>query len=457
MPVTAGCAAPLLRPALHADHVHGESGLGGAVLPAPGGPRRAGTRSTSSSTPIAAAPGEITLVATGPLTNIGLALRREPRLATWVRDFVIMGGSASRGNVTPAAEFNIWADPEAAAIVFGAGWTVRMIGLDVTLLARATAAVQERMSSLGSLGSHAAAARARAVPGLGTTTTGEPPVHDVCAIVSIADPSVFEYTPAQVAVETHGDAHVGDDGDRLLASAAHNARVATADQRRTASGAPCSARTAALPVAQADHSSRLSACRVKAKPGSGGVGQEKGIGGRDDRLVRLDGLLTHLDQVAVAPLLLRRRPARGARRAADRHQTVRPLAIDSTAMSAPWSSARTSLPPNPRVLRSFSSSVIASPGGDGRLPAGLAVRQRCGQREPDRLAAYPGAGQPGPGEVVAPVAVGQLVHDLEAAAAHRVGRGPADGAAGHVAVHPAGKGVEDLADEFHPHGRCPRR
>src|SRR6202012_4936192 len=98
-------------------------------------------------------PGEITLVATGPMTNIGLALRREPRLAAWVRDFVIMGGSSGRGNVTPAAEFNIWADPEAAAIVFSAGWTVRMIGLDVTLLARATAAVQQRMRTLGPLGS----------------------------------------------------------------------------------------------------------------------------------------------------------------------------------------------------------------------------------------------------------------------------------------------------------------
>ena len=113
---------------------------------------------------LAAQPGEITLVATGPLTNIALALRRQPRLADWVRDFVIMGGSASRGNVTPAAEFNIWADPEAAAIVFAAGWTVRMIGLDVTLLARATAAVQQRMGSLGSLGSTAAASRARPVP-----------------------------------------------------------------------------------------------------------------------------------------------------------------------------------------------------------------------------------------------------------------------------------------------------
>src|SRR5262249_20587695 len=152
---------------------------------------------------IAAAPGEITLVATGPLTNVALALRREPRLASWVRDFVIMGGSAGRGNVNQAAEFNMWADPEAAAVVFAAGWTVRMIGLDVTLRARATAALQERMRSFGVLGSELL------LPALARyadshNSTGEPPVHDVCAVVSVAEPSVFGYTPALVQVETTG-------------------------------------------------------------------------------------------------------------------------------------------------------------------------------------------------------------------------------------------------------------
>jgi inosine-uridine nucleoside N-ribohydrolase len=181
----------------------------------------------------AAAPGEITLVATGPLTNIGLALRREPRLASWVRDFVIMGGSASRGNVTPAAEFNIWADPEAAAIGFGAQWPsgVRMIGLDVTLLARATAAVQDQMRTLGELGSRLLlpalaqyfdSADDSAEPG------GEPPVHDVCAIVSIADPSVFDYTPALVQVETHGALTGGMTVADFSKSIIPNARVATA-------------------------------------------------------------------------------------------------------------------------------------------------------------------------------------------------------------------------------------
>jgi purine nucleosidase len=229
VPVTAGCGTPLLRPALHAGHVHGESGLGGAVLPAPGRIAEAGHAIDYILETTAAAPGQITLVATGPLTNIGLALRREPRLASWVRDFVIMGGSASRGNVTPAAEFNIWADPEAAAIVFEAGWPsgVRMIGLDVTLLARATAAVQDQMRTLGELGSRLllpALAQYRDA----ADTAGEPPVHDVCAIVSIADPSVFDYTPARVQVETHGALTAGMTVTDFSESNIPNARVATA-------------------------------------------------------------------------------------------------------------------------------------------------------------------------------------------------------------------------------------
>ena len=229
VPVSAGCGTPLLRPALHAGHVHGESGLGGAVLPTPARTAEAGHAIDFIIAAAAAAPGEITLVATGPLTNIGLALRREPRLASWVGDFVIMGGSASRGNVTPAAEFNIWADPEAAAIVFGAQWPngVRMIGLDVTLLARATGAVQDQMRTLGELGSRLL------LPALAqyrdsSDTSGEPPVHDVCAVVSIADPSVFTYTPALVQVETHGTLTSGMTVTDFSQSNIPNARVATA-------------------------------------------------------------------------------------------------------------------------------------------------------------------------------------------------------------------------------------
>jgi purine nucleosidase len=199
VPVTAGCPAPLLRPFHDARTVHGETGLGGAVLPDSARAARPGHAADFIIDAIGAAPGEITLVATGPLTNIALAVHKEPRLPSMVREFVIMGGSAGRGNVTPAAEYNMWADPEAASVVFGAGWTVRMIGLDVTLQALATAPVQERMGELGALGS------TLLLPALARyTSQASPPVHDVCAVASIAVPEVFGYRPARVQVETTG-------------------------------------------------------------------------------------------------------------------------------------------------------------------------------------------------------------------------------------------------------------
>ena len=225
VPVTAGCAAALLREDRRAD-VHGESGLGGAVLPPPTRKAEDGHAIDFIIERIAASPGEITLVATGPLTNIGLALRREPGLAQWVRDFVIMGGSTGRGNVTPAAEFNIWADPEAAAIVFDAGWTVRMIGLDVTLRARATQAVQQRMRDFGKLGTDLV------LPALSRYDDshggiGEPAVHDVCAVLSVVSPEVFTYTPAAVEVETTGRLTSGMTVTDFSPSIIPNAAVAT--------------------------------------------------------------------------------------------------------------------------------------------------------------------------------------------------------------------------------------
>jgi purine nucleosidase len=225
VPVTPGSAGPLLRPVLDARHVHGDSGLAGARLPEPASAAADGHAVDYLIETISAAPGEITLIAMGPLTNIALALRREPLLIERVRDFVIMGGSAGRGNVTPAAEFNIAADPEAAAIVFGAGWTVTMVGLDVTLQARATVAVRERMRGLGRLaddlllpslagylsGDVAALTRPGKPPEHATPDEhewpdgpGGPAVHDVCAVARVARPGLFSCRPALVQVETAG-------------------------------------------------------------------------------------------------------------------------------------------------------------------------------------------------------------------------------------------------------------
>jgi purine nucleosidase len=208
VPVTPGCPGPLQRAALHARTVHGESGLGAASLPAAlSGPADGHAVDYLARTTVAE-PGQITLIAIGPLTNVALALRRYPQLPDQVGDFVIMGGSAGRGNVTPAAEFNIAADPEAAAIVFGAGWTVTMVGLDVTLQARATAAVRDRMRGLGPL------ANDLLLPALagyrGTSQAPGPvkadgiPVHDVCAVAKVAAPELIRCVPARVEVETAG-------------------------------------------------------------------------------------------------------------------------------------------------------------------------------------------------------------------------------------------------------------
>jgi purine nucleosidase len=224
VPVAAGSPAPLLRPLEDARAVHGESGLGAARLPAPRGRPVDAHAVDFLIEQIAAAPGELTLVATGPLTNVALAVRRHPPLVTQVADFVIMGGSAGRGNVTPAAEFNIWCDPEAAAIVFGAGWRVTMAGLDVTHQALATAEVKDRMRGLGRL------ADELLLPGLrgygGTSARGGQPVHDVCALALIAAPGLFGCEPARVEVETQGRWTAGMTVTDFAAASGHNAMVA---------------------------------------------------------------------------------------------------------------------------------------------------------------------------------------------------------------------------------------
>jgi purine nucleosidase len=219
VPIVAGSPGPLLRPVLDAREVHGSSGLGAASLPAPTSGPADGHAVDYLAEAIGAQPGQITLIAIGPLTNIALAVRRYPRLVTQVSDFVIMGGSGGRGNATPAAEFNIAADPEAAAIVFGAGWTVTMVGLDVTERARATAAVRDRMRGLGrladdlllpSLSGYRSTSR-----GTGPSA-GQPPVpdgpagpdgpavHDVCAVAAVAEPGLLTCLPARVEVEIAG-------------------------------------------------------------------------------------------------------------------------------------------------------------------------------------------------------------------------------------------------------------
>lgn len=132
-PVYEGCTRPLVREPFHAHYFHGPDGMGGMNYPSPQRPPAPGHAVTELVRRFAEAPGEITLVTLGPLTNIALALRLEPRLAAWVKQCYVMGGAASTvGNVTPAAEYNIWCDPEAARIVFHSGMSITMVGWEVS-------------------------------------------------------------------------------------------------------------------------------------------------------------------------------------------------------------------------------------------------------------------------------------------------------------------------------------
>lgn len=128
-PVYEGAARPLLREPFHAEWFHGPDGMGDMRYPPPQRPPAGSDAVQQLIRRFGEAPGEITLITLGPLTNIGLALSIEPRLAQWVKQCYLMGGAACCvGNVTPAAEYNIWFDPEAARIVFHSGMKMLMVG-----------------------------------------------------------------------------------------------------------------------------------------------------------------------------------------------------------------------------------------------------------------------------------------------------------------------------------------
>jgi purine nucleosidase len=207
-----GAERPLVREHRSAADIHGESGLDGPVLEPgrlPLDPRPAAELIVDLVT--AAEPGELTLVATAPLTNLALALRREPGIAGRVREVAIMGGAIGSGNVTPSAEFNILVDPEAAREVFAAPWSVTMMGLEVSHRALATADVRGRLAAMGTrtgvlCGELLDFFGARYLEHQGFP---DPPVHDLCPIVHLIDPTVFDTVAAPVDVETAGELTLG--------------------------------------------------------------------------------------------------------------------------------------------------------------------------------------------------------------------------------------------------------
>jgi inosine-uridine nucleoside N-ribohydrolase len=206
VPLAMGCAGPLTQRGVCASLVHGKGGLDGAELPEPKR-QPLGTHAVDFIIDMASQHrGELVLAAIGPETNVALALRREPRLAGWLREITVMGGSTGAGNITAAAEFNIYCDPEAAWAVFNSGAPIRMVGLNVT---RRTGFDQNDIDVMKASGRKVASviadlmafylARQRERFGLDVA-----PMHDVCAIVPYADPALLDYRHTRVEVELAG-------------------------------------------------------------------------------------------------------------------------------------------------------------------------------------------------------------------------------------------------------------
>lgn len=222
VPVAAGADAPLRRQLRTAAHVHGDSGLDGPKLPEPSArpvaahaadflaeliepeaesaAGRAGDARPEDRAP-SARPG-VVLVATGPLTNVALLLERHPDVRERLERIVWMGGAIAEGNITPAAEFNAFVDPEAAAAVFGSGLPVTMVGLDVTHKALFTRTHAERLRGAGRAGRFVAELsdffqlfheRSYAFAGS--------PIHDAMAVGHVIDPTLVETRAANIEIE----------------------------------------------------------------------------------------------------------------------------------------------------------------------------------------------------------------------------------------------------------------
>jgi inosine-uridine nucleoside N-ribohydrolase len=205
VPIAAGAAGPL-RGELHtAADVHGESGLDGPDLPEPDLELDERPAIELMADVLREASEPMTLVPTGPLTNVALLLQSAPEVRDHIREIVWMGGSRGRGNRTPYAEFNAWVDPEAAQIVVDSGVPFTLVGLHLTHQALATAEIVERIRSVGGLLGEVAAdwlgyfsSTYRAIWGF------DAPLHDPCALAIALDPSLARFEDAFVAIETEG-------------------------------------------------------------------------------------------------------------------------------------------------------------------------------------------------------------------------------------------------------------
>ena len=204
VPVYAGASRALTASAAdegrHATHVHGQSGLDGVELPA----TAAEVRGAAVEYLLEATRREsgLWLVAIGPLTNVALAIQADPAFVERLAGISIMGGSTRGGNVTAAAEFNIWADPEAADVVFRSGARIRLCGLNLTHQLKTSTALLERLRALETRRARLAAEVLEYLHGRMLELTGEAAaaLHDPCAVLAVTHPGLFEFASRPIAV-----------------------------------------------------------------------------------------------------------------------------------------------------------------------------------------------------------------------------------------------------------------
>jgi inosine-uridine nucleoside N-ribohydrolase len=210
VPIAAGCDAPLLRPRIASPEIHGESGLDGPAFGTPTVPLdpRHGVDVILEASHTQ--PG-LVLIATGPLTNVATALQRDPGLVQRLQRVVLMGGAIGLGNVTPAAEFNIAADPEAARALFECGVPITMVPLEVTHRALATPQVIERIAALDFPLAHICVELLQffAETYLRVFGFAAPAVHDPCAVAWQIDPTMVPARNMRVDIETRAEFSYG--------------------------------------------------------------------------------------------------------------------------------------------------------------------------------------------------------------------------------------------------------
>lgn len=210
--VAQGATKPLVRDLITAAEVHGESGLEGPELPEPGFTKSNKSAIELMNEIITGSQEKVTLIPTGPLTNIANLFLAYPYIKDNVEEIVLMGGACFGGNWTPAAEFNILVDPEAADIVFRSGLPITMCGLDVTHKAQVFKDETERIRSIGNKASKLVAELLdyfsifHMNPNFGFDG---PPLHDVCAVAYVLDPSIFIAKKHNVEIDMSGELTVG--------------------------------------------------------------------------------------------------------------------------------------------------------------------------------------------------------------------------------------------------------